>query len=142
MGQYTEQDVLDLAADMKQYRIDAQNSAISKGYNINTSTDKLEDLADKLLADFQGKHSVWPDNPITIAQNSSVSIGINTRADNYSITTPGGQSASETYVPYTDIHKNVTITAPNRTLPQSPVFGRVLFDSSSGETTFTWIMYL
>ncbi len=136
---YTEQDILDLAAQMKQQRIDAENAAIAKGFSDVSTGDLLQDLKDNMVSSYPGFKEARP-NLMNIASDHVASVSsvnpLNT--SDYTVN-PVGCTASKASGVFGD-GVQVTVTCPStHSLPNAPMFYRVLIQTSNGSHC-AWVM--
>ena len=135
---HTEQDILDLAAQMKQWRVDAENAAIAKGFSDVSTSDYIGDIEQHMCSSFPGFKDARP-NLMSIASNHEADVGspIPVLAP-YTVNPVGCTSDKMSGNAGDDII--LTITCPStHSLPNAPYFYRVLIDTSYG-VQCAWVM--
>ena len=135
---YSEQDILNLAAQMKQWRIDAENAAIAKGFSDVSTGDSINDIEPHMYSSFPGFKDTRVDL-ISIASDHKVILGgpVSALAP-YTVNPVGctsdkmsGNAGDDLIIP---------ITCPStHSLPNAPMFYRVLIDTSYG-IQCAWVM--
>lgn len=142
---HSKQDVLNYISVMKTRRVNAENSAISKGFSGVTNTQDISTFAGALGPGYPGSAGILSDGTFFYMTNSNtVSIPVTVHAkqgrfsaNNYVTITSGPFSATET-----------TLTANSANLGQTfagaPSFGRVNFvvTNANGieECTSHWVV--
>lgn len=146
MSAHTEQQILDLAADMKDYRIAAQNAAVAKGYDpayFNTSTGKLEDMPDNLLKYFPGKKEAWGKNMFTVAgSNHKATVTIKNHLANATFSAvDNAVSVSPASINYDTAESDLTFTcASSHTLASAPQGFRLQIRQPDGGRMYIWVL--
>lgn len=135
----TKQDIINLAAEMKQHRIDAENAAIAIGFSDVSTGDLLQDLKKKMISSYPGFKEARP-NLVSIVSNHTANISsvnpLNT--SDYEVNAVGC-TASDASGAFGD-GIQVTVTCPStHSLPKAPMFYRVLIKTDEG-THCAWIM--
>lgn len=135
---HTKQDILDLIAQINQWKIDAANAAIAKGFSDVSTGDSINDIEPHLYSSFPGFKDARP-NLISIASNHKVTLGgpVSALAP-YTVNPVGctsdkmsGNAGDDLIIP---------ITCPStHSLPNAPMFYRVLIDTSYG-INCAWVM--
>lgn len=135
---YSEQDILDLIAQIKQWRIDAENAAIAKGFSDVSTGDSINDIEPHMYSSFPGFKDARP-NLISIASDHKADVGAPmSMLAPYTIN-PVGCTASKMSGNAGD-DLILTITCPStHSLPNAPMFYRVLIDTSYG-INCAWVM--
>lgn len=135
---YSEQDILNLAAQMKQWRIDAENAAIAKGFSDVSTGDSINTIEQHMYSSFPGFKDAKP-NLISIASNHEANVGapMPTLAP-YTVNPVGCTSDKMSGNAGDDL--GLAITCPStHSLPNAPMFYRVLIDTSYG-IQCAWVM--
>ena len=135
---HTEQDILDLAAQMKQWRIDAENTAIAKGFSDVSTGDSINNIEQHMYSSFPGFRDARP-NSMSIASDHEADVGspISVLAP-YTVNPVG--CTSDKMSGNTGDDMILMITCPStHSLPDAPMFYRVLIDTSYG-IQCAWVM--
>lgn len=135
---HTKQDILDLAAQMKQQRIDAENAAIAKGFSDVSTGDYIGEIEQHMYSSFPGFRDARP-NLMSIASDHEADVGspIPVLAP-YTVNPVGCTSDKMSGNTGDDII--LTITCPStHSLPNAPMFYRVLIQTSNGSHC-AWVM--
>lgn len=136
---HTEQDILDLAAQMKQWRIDAENAAIAKGFSDVSTNDLLGNIKDNMLSSYPGFKDVWTDKTVVIASNHVADASVISKVCPWTVN-PVGCTSDTASGDGTAYETKITITCPSEhQLPAAPIFYRVLITGNGG-TKCQWVM--
>lgn len=135
---YSEQDILDLIAQINQWKIDAENAAIAKGFSDVSTGDSINAFDEHLYSSFPGFKDARPDL-ISIASNHEADVGAPASMLAPYTINPVGCTASKMSGNAGD-DLILTITCPStHSLPNAPMFYRVLIDTSYG-INCAWVM--
>ena len=135
---HSEQDILDLIAQINQWKIDAANAAIAKGFSDVSTGDSINDIEPHMYSSFPGFKDARI-NLISIASNHEANVDgpVSTLAP-YTVNPVGCTSDRMSGNTGDDIF--LTITCPStHSLPNAPKFYRVLIDTSYG-IQCAWVM--
>lgn len=135
---HTKQDILDLIAQINQWKIDAENAAIAKGFSDVSTGDSINDIERHMYSSFPGFKDARL-NLISIASNHEAVVGapVSTLAP-YTLNPIGCTSDKMSGNAGDDLF--FTITCPStHSLPNAPMFYRVLIDTSYG-IQCGWVM--
>lgn len=135
---HTKQDILDLIAQINQWKIDAANAAIAKGFSDVSTGDSINAIEQHMYSSFPGFKDARP-NLINIASNHEAFIG--------TLTTPlAPYKVKPVYCTSDKMSGNagddlaLTITCPStHSLPNAPMFYCVDIDTSYG-IQCAWVM--
>lgn len=142
---HSEQDINDLdityrIALINQWKIDAENAAIAKGFSDVSTGDSINDIEQHMYSSFPGfKFKDARVNLISIASDHEALVGAPkpTRVP-YTVNPVGCTSDKMSGNAGDDI--SLTITCPStHSLPNAPMFYRVLIDTSYG-IQCAWVM--
>lgn len=145
MSTHTEQDVLNLAADYKAYRMAAQNAAIAKGYDssyFDTDTKKLSDISNALLRYYPGLKDAWGARAVTVATNHAADIKVINKAAPVSVNAvDNATSFSPSTVGYNVAEQDIHVTYPTaRNLANAPACFRLQITLPSGIRRYVWAL--
>lgn len=135
---HTKQDILDLIAQINQWKIDAENAAIAKGFSDVSTGDSINDIDKHMYSSFPGFKDTRI-NLISIASDHKASVDgpVSTLAP-YTVNPVGCTSNKMSGNAGDDVF--LTITCPStHSLPNAPMFYRVLIDTSYG-IQCAWVM--
>ena len=135
---HSEQDILDLIAQINQWKIDAANAAIAKGFSDVSTGDSINDIEPHMYSSFPGFKDARI-NLISIASNHEANVDgpVSTLAP-YTVNPVGCTSDRMSGNTGDDIF--LTITCPStHSLPNAPMFYQVLIDTSYG-VQCAWVM--
>lgn len=135
---YTKQDILDLAAQMKQWRIDAENTAVAKGFDDVSTGDRIGAIEQHMYSSFPGFRDARP-NLMTLTSDHVANVG-NPLPALAPYTVNPVNCTSDKMSGNTGDDISLTITCPStHSLPNAPMFYRVLIDTSYG-IQCAWVM--
>lgn len=142
---HNKQDVLNYISAMKIHRVNAENSAISKGFSGITNTQNISTFADALGPGYPGSAGVLTGGTLFYMTNSdTVSIPVTIHAKNARF----GASGNVTITAGPFSATETTLTANDASLSQTfsgaPSFGRIHFIVTNAddieENTSHWVV--
>ena len=135
---HTEQDILDLIAQINQWKIDAANAAIAKGFSDVSTGDSINDIEPHMYSSFPGFKDARP-NLISIASDHEAIVGTRTTPlAPYTVNPVGCTSDKMSGNAGDDLALGITCPSTH-SLPNAPMFYRVLIDTSYG-IQCAWVM--
>lgn len=135
---YSEQDILDLIAQINWSKLHAESAAINKGFSDVSTGDSINDIEQHMYSSFPGFKDARP-NLISIASDHEAVVGapMPTLAP-YRVNPVG--CTSDKMSGNAGDNLGLAITCPStHSLPNAPMFYRVLIDTSYG-IQCAWVM--